>query len=115
MKPYQYVNNNLIMFTDPTGMNAEGGGDGWLSRTWNNVKTEVKSWFTSDKKRAQIEFGELTGVILPDYEPNKQTTLSGSAIGAAGVIKGVARSGSADSIVNGIGSYLSAVALKLLY
>ena len=32
------------MFTDPTGMSAEGGGDGW----WNKLKEGVRSLFVGN-------------------------------------------------------------------
>ena len=65
--PYHYVHQNPINLIDPTGMSAENGdGGGWLSRTWNSVKSEVKSWFRNDKRDITLGFGEITGVILPD-------------------------------------------------
>src|SRR5690606_36251275 len=95
------------MFTDPTGMSAENGdGGGWLSRTWNSVKSEVKSWFRNDKRDITLEFGEITGVILPDYEPNNNfTSVTCGCIGV-GAVEGVAGSG---SDLGGIGSYPSAI------
>ena len=50
MTPYQYVHNNPIMFTDPTGMSAEGPGDGWASRTWSTIK----SWFRGGSEYQSI-------------------------------------------------------------
>lgn len=60
--PYNYVMQNPINLTDPTGMEPEeGGGDpgkkNWLGRQWD----KFKSWFSSDKPRKwTIEVGDGT-------------------------------------------------------
>src|SRR5690606_11048995 len=67
MTSYQYVNNNPIMFTDPTGMSAEGGGDGW----WNKLKEGDRSLFVGNSDpRPNAQYAEDGSEILNEIVIN---------------------------------------------
>ncbi len=66
--PYNYTMQNPINLIDPTGMSAEGPGDGnkepasWASRAW----TEVKSWFGGKKTTVNVDPLEEGGLETPE-------------------------------------------------
>lgn len=86
------------MFTDPTGMSAEGAdGGGWLSKAWNSSKNEVKSWFGGSKPNYEVimEEPQLTawdyGESVPCIECHHDTTATngekiGDLVGGSGGI-----------------------------
>jgi len=86
MEPYLYTGNNPVMFTDPTGMSKEGGGDseggGWISKAW----TEVKSWFRGKpKNKVTVGPAEFEGFL-------EETESQWGFIGTPQIVSGITKS-----------------------
>ena len=91
------------MFTDPTGMSKEGGGDSeggegggsWVSKTWNTVK----SWFrgnsgiekNDNNRQLNFIFGEGENEFLSENEAGYSIPI-GTAIGGGSLISEIGAS-----------------------